>query len=1128
MSLFTQATAGIAKVLSKLGVKGVTVSPGKPNHLIATDSSGQLDSAFLGSLASSGLAGVYYIASNGNDTWSGHPDKPLKTIQAAIDKAQTAGLSSAALVIAPGTYGSATITDANLTTLVFQGISSEVDTVIQNINLNSAASNIRLDVYTLSLNTIQVQNSGIRLYCNLAYNAVANQVIGSSSNPGDLYKYPGSSVTTVTNMTEHQAYNTSDLWYDPTVDTDWPSIPVPGTDLQTTLDKAGSRIRKLETGNIPVNELQLGDGTDSNITITAKNADTNKPKIRYNKTDNRWEYTNDGSTWKPMQSASDAPVQSVAGKTGDVDLDLDDVADSANRKAVSQSDKDKLDNITVNNSVNLDDLKTQADANTSNIATNATNISQNANNISTNATNIADNSNRISDITDSGKIKNNAIYVGDGDDDVDITFYADNTDTNKPFIRYNASTNTWIVSHDGVNTKELGVQGEANTGANIGVSGSGIYAGKSGVTLQFKNINVASNKLSITESSNVIFIDVQPQNIKLDSLHEPDDTVTLDVTTARHGLCPKLPGDPAKFLSGAGDYRIPNRVENPTNGDILITDGEGKPVDSGKKFNDSGTTTNDVWTASQCKAYTDNQIAAMYNSFAFKDEVECATTGNIVLFGEQTIDGVTTNNSRVLVKDQNDKKENGIYISGPGDWVRATDMDDPADFNAAAVPILDGTSNKGTMWKCTSINPVIGVDNIEFVNWETETPDATTTVKGKVELAEQSEAEARTDTVRALTPSSVQNFVLGRTDGTATTENNVPQWDNENNKLKNGKPIGTGANHLVERSQANALDADKIKEVTADNGVLVDDVKIKDGVVYVDLVAEKQTDQGVLVDDIVVKDREVSLDKLSERTADNGIEADEVKFKDGEVSARKINELDTDTGVEIDEAKIKDGKGYFDEVSELNAGQGIGLAEVKKILLQNAASKTISAGAISVAQTFVSVLGEGGLDDYLDTINGGSLVNVIVLFPGNSSQKITIRNNIGNIITPNGNNFELPDNGVALLVWDGTYWRLIANTGDKQQGYYSSFTDSDLSASHVLTVNHGLEQKTGLSVSIWDNNDNIITPDSTHAVDNNNLEIDLSSFAPLTGTWHVGVIRTTTVDSKLYENEAFETAAMLY
>ena len=45
-----------------------------------------------------------------------------------------------------------------------------------------------------------------------------------------------------------------------------------------------------------------------------------------------------------------------------------------------------------------------------------------------------------------------------------------------------------------------------------------------------------------------------------------------------------------------------------------------------------------------------------------------------------------------------------------------------------------------------------------------------------------------------------------------------------------------------------------------------------------------------------------------------------------------------------------------------------------------------------------------------------------------------------------------------------------------------------------------------VSVTIYDNNKNIITPDEVTSVDANNVDIDLSSYAAITGTWRILVI----------------------
>ena len=57
-----------------------------------------------------------------------------------------------------------------------------------------------------------------------------------------------------------------------------------------------------------------------------------------------------------------------------------------------------------------------------------------------------------------------------------------------------------------------------------------------------------------------------------------------------------------------------------------------------------------------------------------EDSCVCATTANITLSGTQTIDTISVSaDDRVLVKNQTDASENGIYLCKSGSWVRTDD-----------------------------------------------------------------------------------------------------------------------------------------------------------------------------------------------------------------------------------------------------------------------------------------------------------------------------------------------------------------------------------------------------------------------------------------------------------------------
>ena len=90
---------------------------------------------------------------------------------------------------------------------------------------------------------------------------------------------------------------------------------------------------------------------------------------------------------------------------------------------------------------------------------------------------------------------------------------------------------------------------------------------------------------------------------------------------------------------------------------------------------------------------------------AFKPPCRLATTANITLSGLQTVDGVVTvANDRVLVKDQTDENDNGIYAADTGPWVRTPDLNSTRDFvDGTLVLVTAGTVNAGVIYQLSPI-----------------------------------------------------------------------------------------------------------------------------------------------------------------------------------------------------------------------------------------------------------------------------------------------------------------------------------------------------------------------------------------------------------------------------------------
>lgn len=172
------------------------------------------------------------------------------------------------------------------------------------------------------------------------------------------------------------------------------------------------------------------------------------------------------------------------------------------------------------------------------------------------------------------------------------------------------------------------------------------------------------------------------------------------------------------------------------------------------------------------KSYVDNAVQGL----SWKNAARVATTANITLSGTQTIDGVAVvAGNRVLVKNQSTASANGLYVVAAGAWSRATDADTAAEVDGLTVFVEEGTVGADTVWTLTTDTPItLGTTSLTFgqVNGGA-LPTATTTTEGKVELATQAEAQAKSDTTRAVTPAALADFARKVTgtigDGTATS-----------------------------------------------------------------------------------------------------------------------------------------------------------------------------------------------------------------------------------------------------------------------------------------------------------------------------------------------------------------------
>jgi hypothetical protein len=121
------------------------------------------------------------------------------------------------------------------------------------------------------------------------------------------------------------------------------------------------------------------------------------------------------------------------------------------------------------------------------------------------------------------------------------------------------------------------------------------------------------------------------------------------------------------------------------------------------------------------QSYVDSAVSA--SAQVAKQAVLVVSTSNLTLSGEQTIDGVLTSTSRILVAGQTTAADNGIYVTAAGAWARSTDADVSGEiFRGMSVFVSSGTLYDNTVWFLDGSGAItLGSTSLSFIK-ETNVP----------------------------------------------------------------------------------------------------------------------------------------------------------------------------------------------------------------------------------------------------------------------------------------------------------------------------------------------------------------------------------------------------------------------
>jgi hypothetical protein len=181
------------------------------------------------------------------------------------------------------------------------------------------------------------------------------------------------------------------------------------------------------------------------------------------------------------------------------------------------------------------------------------------------------------------------------------------------------------------------------------------------------------------------------------------------------------------LITNVNDFQVStsgstNLIGVDTTGILLSTSGSSVSMETseGLIYGGDYNSNNPKWIPT--KSYVDG-VAIGLN---LEEAVYVATTnddGNLPLSGDSgTIDGfditgIISTNNRILVKNQIDESENGIYSANTGDWGRTNDYDfSPADeiANGDLIPVITGDTQYNSLWAQTVTNPIASGDSLTF------------------------------------------------------------------------------------------------------------------------------------------------------------------------------------------------------------------------------------------------------------------------------------------------------------------------------------------------------------------------------------------------------------------------------
>ncbi|MEO0225099.1 MAG: hypothetical protein ABIL76_08435, partial [candidate division WOR-3 bacterium] len=321
-------------------------------------------------------------------------------------------------------------------------------------------------------------------------------------------------------------------------------------------------------------------------------------------------------------------------------------------------------------------------------------------------------------ITNANTGQDPRIEVAGTDTNIDLQINSKGTG----IVSINSALNVSPASNNyqlNIETVSNGVLQTVTNGGDLFLKGRNVVARVSGAGGRFSVVNETNNDIFNVVSSGNTSLTIESGNSDTRIITSAGSLALMATTGTgvvkigngtNEGLVVKAatPGPQLEVTTGGGTTTLY------TSGQLVFNSDQPTIDFSLRRLINVNDPVNDTDVAN--KRYVDSVAAGL----DWKQSVRAATTTNITLSGEITVDGVAlVSGDRVLVKNQSSAQFNGIYEVRSGSWVRAYDADSNSEVTAGmAVFVEEGTINKDTGWVLITNNPInLGTTELQFTQF---------------------------------------------------------------------------------------------------------------------------------------------------------------------------------------------------------------------------------------------------------------------------------------------------------------------------------------------------------------------------------------------------------------------------